>query len=270
MDYLAALALLGSGVISTAGSLYANKKNIDFQKMVNDINWQIAAQNNATQIEMANSAHQREVRDLRAAGLNPILSAGGSGSPMPSLTTARQDSAQIQNPVEGLANSASSLAHYVSEQYDLQTQQQRQDIVGSRIENEILDNQQQQENLAAIRSKLHEDALVDLGFFRVWDPEAKKWTVHVNPNSEYYKKYKEGLMADAKLAAQKYGQTQYENVIKGVNSAGSLGAAFLFGRKGRGAGKAAGNARKAVNTARPRRRPRKVGPSGNPDNPNFE
>lgn len=32
MDYLSALAMLGSGVISTAGALYANKKNIDFSE----------------------------------------------------------------------------------------------------------------------------------------------------------------------------------------------------------------------------------------------
>jgi len=44
--------------------------------------WQ-AAMNRKFQRNMANTSHQREVKDLRAAGLNPILSArlGGSASP---------------------------------------------------------------------------------------------------------------------------------------------------------------------------------------------
>ncbi len=91
---LSALASLASGVISSAGQIWSNYQNIKQQRA-----------NNALAVELANTAHQREVADLKAAGLNPILSASGAGSEVPSLGVASQI-----NPATGIADGMSSAA----------------------------------------------------------------------------------------------------------------------------------------------------------------
>lgn len=146
----ATLAILGSGLANAFGNVYSNslnaanaaainQKNADLQYALNLDNIEAARLNNLTAVDLANTAHQREVRDLRDAGLNPILSAtGGNGAATPSLQAPSLDSPSLDRV--DIVNPLSSITTAVGQAMQYQDQHRINDLQSRILELDAPDN----------------------------------------------------------------------------------------------------------------------------------
>ncbi len=134
-------ATLGSSFSSAQGVADTNDANRDIANAATAANAQQAQKQMDFQREMSNTAHQREVNDLIAAGLNPILSAGGGGASAPSGASGSAVTAQMQNE-------RPDFSHAVTSALDALTAKQNLTNLKQQNENLVQQNHLTQQDLA--------------------------------------------------------------------------------------------------------------------------
>lgn len=142
-----------------AGYTMARDYNSSFQanesaNRANAQNYQIWRE----QANMAASAHQTEVKDLQAAGLNPTLSAGGNGAPQPSAPT-MQPAPPINAPdIMPAINLLMETKRLDLEQQKVQNQT---DLTKAEIGKKSTDTKKSEEDINLKKRDLHRGHVLD-------------------------------------------------------------------------------------------------------------
>lgn len=112
---IGALGNIAGGLIGSSGASSVNNATMNF-------NAQEAQKNRDFQERMANTAYQRAMGDMRAAGLNPILAYSQGGAASPGGNAAHVSG--LENGMEAMGRGVSSAAQLATRNAELQQIQQ--------------------------------------------------------------------------------------------------------------------------------------------------
>lgn len=158
------------GVLGYLGQQDTNVSSAEIARETTQANMSESQRNREFQERLSNTAYQRQVEDMKSAGLNPMLAyIKGGGASSPAGSTGQAVSAQYTSPIQGAASyrlTSAQAAKTEAEKPKVEAETSNINKISDKIDQEISNLKTDQQRLLAVIDNLREERqnLIKQGF----------------------------------------------------------------------------------------------------------